>query len=1024
MPYTQTTRTRKVVDTSSAPVLSNLANTTSASTIRPVNNRVGVDDLVMLPSVSEAALNDNVQKRYKEGIIYTSIGPVLISCNPYKQLGIYGKEYIDLYKGKHEFEIPPHIYSVADKAYRALQSEHENQCIIISGESGAGKTEASKYIMQYIASITGSSRDVERVKNLILESNPLLEAFGNAKTLRNNNSSRFGKYMEIQFNYVGDPEGGKITNYLLEKSRVVLQTVGERNFHVFYQLLTGATPEEREQLSLLQPDKYEYLNKSRCYTADGIDDAAALKATRHAMEVVGITADEQKQIFKLLSSVLLLGNVTFNSNKQQKAEVADKAQLKTLANLMGVDAALLESSLVVRVVTAGPRKGETIRVLQNVEQASAARDALAKAIYSKLFDWLVRTINRSIEVKTKGKVIGVLDVYGFEIFQNNSFEQFCINYVNETLQQIFIDLTLKTEQEEYVSEGIKWVPVDYVNNKPCVDLIEKKPFGILAILDEECLFPEGNDASLLEKLGKLFAAHSHYSKVPLTSNQRQFIINHYAGKVYYNIDGFLDKNRDTLFNDLIGLATSSSLSLLVEVFQYVPVIEEIDPNVESAKSLDRLKKTGFANQQAKSIIPTDKKRPITAGFQFKSQVTALLKSLYSCNPHYIRCIKPNEVKRALDWDAGRSSEQIRYLGLYENLLVRRAGYCYRQTYAKFMRRYYMIGKKTWPKWEGDAKNGAEILLAELGIPQSEYQFGVNKIFIRNPQPLFDLEDKRTARIHQLATMLQATWKMYKTRRWYLQTLAAIKIQRAYRSWLLRKECVQLKNHSQNIFQGRKERNRNSLVLSSIAFYGDFLSLSTDAYVRQVLTREEGPQAAVRLSVQVSKINRHHKIQKRALIVTNANVFHIVPLAKPKKDGAWFTLKRTIPLGAIERLSCSKLRDNFFVIHVDQSQKADYICETNRKTVFITLLSKLYQKHVNKTLTIDFSDEIAYRSQKGATQAVFQRVDTLPKEQLFVAKPSKNSIKITVVPGESADSSVLLKTDPAAASSSSTTHQRA
>ncbi|EFA79585.1 myosin IA heavy chain [Heterostelium album PN500] len=981
------------------------APTTSSTGLRPVNNSVGVDDLVMLTEVSENSLNGNLQKRYKEGLIYTSIGPVLISCNPYKQLGIYGKEYIDLYKGKHEFEIPPHIYSVADKAYRALKSEHENQCIIISGESGAGKTEASKYIMQYIASITGSSQDVERVKNQILESNPLLEAFGNAKTLRNNNSSRFGKYMEIQFNYIGDPEGGKITNYLLEKSRVVKQTTGERNFHIFYQLLSGSSPEERELYKLLPIEQYNYLNKSRAYTADGIDDVAGFKATRKAMKVVGINEDEQKQIFKLLSAIMLIGNISFNpdnSGKTPGSTAADRQLISTIAALMGVENDLLEQALISRVITTGQgARVSSYRVPQSVEQALYARDAFAKAIYSKVFDWLVRTINKSIEVKTKGKVIGVLDIYGFEIFENNSFEQFCINYVNETLQQIFIDLTLKTEQEEYVTEGIKWVPVDYVNNKACVELIEKKPFGILALLDEECLFPEGNDNSLLEKLGKHFASHSHYSKVPLTSKVSQFIINHYAGKVHYTIDGFLDKNRDTLFNDLVSLATSSSLSLLSEIFQYQPVVEELDPTTESSKAYDRLKKSGFANQQAKNAIPTDKKRPITAGFQFKTQVTALLKSLYSCNPHYIRCIKPNEVKRALDWDSDKSAQQVKYLGLFENLLVRRAGFCYRQTYAKFMRRYYMIGKKTWPKWEGgDAKRGAELLLEELAIPAGEYQFGVNKIFIRNPQPLFQMEEKRNQRMHELATMIQSTWKMFKTRRWYLQTRAAMKIQRAYRGWLLRRECVQLKNYSQNLFQGKKERNRDSLVLSSLAFIGDFLSVANDDYTKQVLAREEGPNASVRLSVSVSKINRHQKIQKRALIVTNSNILHI-STHKPKKDGSWFVVKRKIAFSALEKVSLSHLCDNFFVLHVPS--ETDYICETNRKTVFITLLSKLYEKQQSKPLNIEFSDSIAYRTQKGNTEAKFTKVDQLPKEQLYTAKAERGNIKISVLEGQNPDS---------------------
>ncbi|KAM9968175.1 hypothetical protein ACTFIW_002611 [Dictyostelium discoideum] len=986
---------------------------------RDLTKNVGVEDLIMLTEVSESSLHENLKIRYKEGLIYTSIGPVLVSMNPYKQLGIYGNDQINLYKGKHEFEIPPHIYSIADKAYRALRSEGENQCIIISGESGAGKTEASKYIMQYIASITGSSTEVERVKKTILESNPLLEAFGNAKTLRNNNSSRFGKYMEIQFNLGGDPEGGKITNYLLEKSRVINQTQGERNFHIFYQLLKGSSEEEKKTYNLLSPDQYHYLTRNAnngCFTADGIDDQIGFKQTKNAMKVVGIDEPLQKEIFATLSAILLLGNLSFNKSASGNGSViSDKKLANTIASLMGVDAIVLESSLVSRQISTGQgARISTYSVPQTVEQAMYARDAFAKATYSKLFDFIVRKINQSIEVKTIGKVIGVLDIYGFEIFENNSFEQFCINYVNETLQQIFIDLTLKTEQEEYVQEGITWIPVQYINNKACVDLIEKKPIGILSLLDEECLFPEGNDQTMIDKLNKHFSNHTHYSKVERQKNS-QFIINHYAGKVFYNIDGFLDKNRDTLFNDLVTLATSSSCSLLVEIFKYVPPLE-VDPEQEK-KNRDKFSKNGFANNAAKTFIPTDKKRPITAGFQFKNQVTSLLKSLYSCSPHYVRCIKPNSNMRALEWDQSKCAEQVAYLGLFENLLVRRAGYCYRQTFSKFMRRYYMIGKSTWPKWSGDAEKGVNLLMGELTQEiniKEEVQYGKTKIFIRNPQPLFLLEDKRNKRLNDLATKIGSVWKMYKQRKWYLRTLAAIKIQRTYRGWLLVRECVKLKNQSISIFQNNKERNRQSIKLSKAAFIGDFLSLTRDNYTTATLKREEGPNAVLQLSLNVSKVSRHHKIQKRSLLVTSETIFTITP-HKPKKDGSWFAIKRKVPFSAIEKISFSKLSDDFFVIHIINEH--DLCLETNKKTVLITLLSNLYSKHLNgKELVFEFKDSIQYRNQKGPSELKFVKVDSIHEKSSnspqanspsFTAKAEKNYLKVCVLPGLSSESKSIL-----------------
>jgi len=416
-------------------------------------NRVGVDDLVMLDQITEVALLNNLEKRYKEKMIYTSIGRVLVSLNPYTDLQLTTPAMIKKYHEEDNFHIPPHIFTVANDAYRALHSENESQAIIISGESGAGKTEASKGIMQYLAAISGKSggAKVDKVKEVVLQSNPLLEAFGNAKTLRNNNSSRFGKYIEIQFDYKGEPEGGRVRNYLLEKSRVCSQIQNERSFHIFYQLFhLSDQDKEKHKLKGKSPSTFAYLNKSTCTTADGIDDKSWLFETLHAMDCVGINHADRESIISILSGVLHLGNIQFKSggSVNNGSVVQNKSDLEIVAQLLSIETRILEGCLTARNLSAGTSSRASVyNVAQTASQADATRDSFSKNIYGRLFDFFVEKINQNIDNQQPGKNIGILDIYGFEIFQTNSFEQLCINFCNESLHQIFIDLTLKTEQE-------------------------------------------------------------------------------------------------------------------------------------------------------------------------------------------------------------------------------------------------------------------------------------------------------------------------------------------------------------------------------------------------------------------------------------------------------------------------------------------------------------------------------------------------------------------------------------------------
>ncbi|GFY69955.1 unconventional myosin-Ie [Trichonephila inaurata madagascariensis] len=636
----------------------------------------GVDDMVLLTKITEPAIVENLRKRYLDDQIFTYIGPVLISVNPFKQMPYFTEREIEQYQGAAAYENPPHIYALSDNMYRNMLIDNESQCVIISGESGAGKTVAAKYIMSYVSQVSGGGPRVQNIKEIILESNPLLEAFGNAKTVRNNNSSRFGKYIEIQFSKGGEPEGGKVSNFLLEKSRVVNQNANERNFHIFYQLCSGVTQDMQQNLGIMNPDYYWYLNQSGTFKVDGTNDAHDFQETLKAMTIMGMSEEDQMNVLQVVAGILHLGNVTFIESGNY-AVVEDDQFLAFPSYLFGVDTELVKSKLTSRVMDSKwGGQSETIHMQLNIEQAAYTRDAWAKGLYARLFDHLVKVVNAAMKTEITELTIGILDIYGFEIFQRNGFEQFCINYVNEKLQQIFIELTLKAEQEEYVQEGIKWNSIEYFNNKIVCDLIESKtsPPGIMSIVDDVCAtmhaVSEGSDAQLLGKLSKAVGTHAHFQ-----SSGNDFVIHHYAGKVTYSVEGFCEKNRDVLFTDIIQVMQSSESSFIRNLFP-------------------------------ENVSGTVRSRPTTAGSKIKTQANLLVDALMKCTPHYIRCIKPNETKKPHDWEEDRVKHQVEYLGLKENIRVRRAGYAYRRPFKKFLHRYAILTKETWPSWRGDPKTGA------------------------------------------------------------------------------------------------------------------------------------------------------------------------------------------------------------------------------------------------------------------------------------------------------------------------------
>ncbi|XP_070174638.1 unconventional myosin-Ia-like [Littorina saxatilis] len=735
-------------------------------------NNVGVSDAVLLDPVTEDVFIKNIQDRFQHQQIYTYIGNVVVSVNPYEKLPLYNHSVVEEYRSRNIYELPPHIYAIADDAYRSMRDRSLDQCIIISGESGSGKTEASKVIMQYVAEVSGKGQEIDRVKEQLLQSNPVLEAFGNAKTTRNDNSSRFGKYMDIEFDYKGDPVGGVITNYLLEKSRVAVQSNGERSFHIFYQLLRCGDPKLLSALKLVaDPHKYNFLNTSGCTDVETINDAADFAAVQNGLKIIGFRGEEITALWQLVAAILKLGNVQFsprtNADNTDGCDLSTPKEVEEAAGLLGCSYDTLAHALMHRTVAV---KGDMVTTDLSVPASYYARDALCKAIYSRMFSWLVNRINDSIKQDSisrsrdkhklvrggqRTKVMGVLDIYGFEVFetsqgQSNSFEQFIINYCNEKLQQIFIELTLKEEQEEYIKEGIEWIHVEYFNNAVICELIEKSVSGILSLLDEECLRP-GNttDRTFLAKLDERCAGHPHYESRNCRKNQSDktlphdaFRLRHYAGNVTYKVEGFLDKNNDLLFRDLSQSMHKCRHLLLQALFP------EGNP---SEKSL---------------------RRPATAGTQFKISVTELMKNLLSKNPNYIRCIKPNDFKRPKKLDLQIVTHQVRYLGLMENVRVRRAGYAFRQVYEPFLYRYKMLADKTWPHWHGAPQEGVKEILQQQQISQDEYAFGKTKIFVRNPKLLFDMEERRRERMHYLATLIQKIWKGYYQHKLFLIMKAA------------------------------------------------------------------------------------------------------------------------------------------------------------------------------------------------------------------------------------------------------------
>ncbi|KAI8146457.1 P-loop containing nucleoside triphosphate hydrolase protein [Fennellomyces sp. T-0311] len=933
--------------------------------------QVGVSDMTLLTKITNEAINENLMKRWQNAEIYTYIGHVLISVNPFRDLGIYTDAVLASYRGKNLLEMPPHVFAIAESAYHHMSSYKENQCVIISGESGAGKTEAAKQIMQYIAAVSGGGQDssIQEIKEMVLATNPLLESFGCAKTLRNNNSSRHGKYLEIQFNAQGQPVGAVITNYLLEKHRIVGQIDGERNFHVFYQLTKAAPPEYQEAYGLQGPESFLYTSRSNCLDVEGINDVTEYGETVKAMDIVGLQKHEQDEIFKMLAVILWLGNLLFVEDDSGNAVISDPDVANFIAYLLEVDSESLSKALTSRVMETqrGGRRGSVYEVPLNVTQATSVRDALSKAIYERLFEWIVSRINVSLQSRGGDQyVIGVLDIYGFEIFDDNSFEQLCINYVNEKLQQIFIELTLKAEQEEYVREQIQWTPIKFFNNKVVCDLIEeKRPPGIFAALNDACATahadPGAADNSFVQRLGFL-SSNAHFE-----SRGSKFLIKHYAGDVLYNVEGMTDKNKDSLLKDLLNLATGSTNSFISQTL----FPERIDPN--------------------------SKKRPPTLGDKIKLSCNALVGKLMQCHPSYIRTIKPNDNRSSSEYNEKRVLHQVQYLGLCENIRVRRAGYAYRTTFEKFVERFYLLCPQTGYAgeyiWHGDSVSGALEILKHNNIPADEWQMGTSKVFIRHPETIFALENLRDKYWHNMATRIQRAWRAYVR----YKHECARKIQRFWRQNKYNIGYLQAREYGHELLGHRKERRRFSL-LSMRKFTGDYLDVRSGSglatMIRNALQLKGGEEVvfSMRGSTLVPRAMRSSIPSPRTLVLTNQSLHILVTT----KNGKMITMtdEKILNLNVISGVSTSTLRDDWVVLHVDSSPDGDTILSCIFKTELITHMAQ----QTSGRIRVDVQPQIQYKKKGGKSVTMkFVKNEKVPRDDVY------KSHVVNVPSGEAASS---------------------
>ncbi|KAI9618203.1 hypothetical protein H4Q26_012555 [Puccinia striiformis f. sp. tritici PST-130] len=747
------------------------------------------EDLTNLSYLNEPAVLHTIRTRYTTARqIYTYSGIVLVAVNPFIGVPLYSSDIVQAYAGRKKGELEPHLFAIAEDAYRCMIRDRRDQTVIVSGESGAGKTVSAKYIMRYFATVDDPDRPGKRkpqgadgsgmteVEEQILATNPIMEAFGNAKTTRNDNSSRFGKYIEILFDNEQNIVGAKIRTYLLERSRLVYQPETERNYHIFYQLIAGTPQAERKQLGLDSISKFHYLNQGgpSAEKIASVDDKKEFGLTQDALSTVGIGMTQQWAIFKLLAALLHLGNIEINAARTDATLNDDDPSLVLACSLLEIEQSEFKKWTIKKQIVT---RSEKIVTSLSAAAAISVRDSVAKYVYSSLFEWLVQVVNGSLyNTDLDDKVasfIGVLDIYGFEFFKTNSFEQFCINYTNEKLQAEFNAHVFKLEQEEYIREKIDWKFIEFSDNQPTIDLIEGK-LGILSLLDEESRLPSGSDLSFVQKLYTQLSKpeHAKVFKKPKFGTSA-FTIAHYALDVTYEGDGFLEKNKDSVPDEHLNLLFSTNNSFLKELLEKAQEMRNT-PNGSAtivnrsamASPADAItspvspstvssKRTSLFDGPASSIVTKPgaggaTKKP-TLGSIFKQSLIALMETIDSTNAHYIRCIKPNEAKVAWAFDPPMVLGQLRACGVLETIKISAAGYPTRWTFVDFAERYYMLIKSD--QWKNDVKVVCLSILKNTIKDENKYQLGLTKLFFRAGMLAY-LEQVRKDRINFLVTLMQ------------------------------------------------------------------------------------------------------------------------------------------------------------------------------------------------------------------------------------------------------------------------------
>ncbi|KAG7396124.1 hypothetical protein PHYBOEH_002779 [Phytophthora boehmeriae] len=762
----------------------------------------GANDMCTLNHLHEPAVLKNLELRFAKKMPYTYTGAICIAVNPYQWLDLYGKELYQQYLDQPRDSLPPHPFALSATSYVDMKRTQVDQSILVSGESGAGKTETVKIMMNHLASISGGGQQGTKVIDQVLKSNPLLESFGNAKTKRNDNSSRFGKFAQLQFDSVGQLVGALCETYLLEKSRVVGQAEGERNYHIFYQIFCLAESRMAELRLRGDASNYKYVQVGADAASSGIDDVQTLKETQDALDVIGITTEEQNAIFEIVAAILNLGEVEFEQNgaDSEKCHVSNEDIVDNIGHLLQTESAALHSTLLERSITAG---SESYTIPLNDEQASDLRDALAKGMYTQLFDWLVHRINKAIcstnNVKTH---IGLLDIFGFESFETNGFEQLCINYANEKLQQKFNSDVFKDVQNEYVEEGIPLTLVTFEDNQPILDLIEGR-MGIVSMLNEEVLRPQATDSTFVSKV--LDACSGHPSIEKNRVNQMQFLIHHYAGDVMYTGEGFLEKNKDTLPTDMVQLLSGSQNDVISGIFT----------PTQGSKRNSR-GKNGKEGRQKGFLVGN------TIAGAFRKQLSELMLTINKTSSQYVRCIKPNPNKSAVEFNRCMIVEQLRCAGVIAAIRISRAAFPNRLPLVEFQQRFQII----CPSALRDAEPSEMVagllkeLIPDMATTMQNTKFAVGKTKVYFSSGLLQrLEDRRNVILKDHAILIQKTMHGYVHRKRFLQQrTAVVQIQKITRGGLQKKHYRTLRAgiiKLQAFERGRKQRYLYALLVERV-----------------------------------------------------------------------------------------------------------------------------------------------------------------------------------------------------------------